>query len=82
MPFDKERHRKTLKILVRDGIIKVQNLLGRIFFMVSNYCGKDEGGEVLAMLKVCFEGEAVAEGDKLRLILPEGRSFTVTVSED
>ena len=39
-------------------------------------------GEVLAMLKVCFEGEAVAEGDKLRLILPEGRSFTVTVSED
>ena len=32
--------------------------------MVSNYCGKDEGklsleemrGEVLAMLKVCFEG--------------------------
>ena len=51
--------------------------------MVSNYCGKDEGklsleemrGEVLAMLKVCFEGEAVAEGDKLRLILPEGRSY-------
>ena len=79
-----------MKILVRDGIIKVQNLLGRIFFMVSNYCGKDEGklsleemrGEVLAMLKVCFEGEAVAEGGKLRLILPEGRSFTVTVSED
>ncbi|MFQ7078867.1 MAG: hypothetical protein ACLRSW_13515 [Christensenellaceae bacterium] len=47
--------------------------------MVSNYCGKDEGklsleemrGEVLAMLK-CALKEAVAEGDKLRLILPQG----------
>lgn len=46
--------------------------------MLLNYCGKEENKvsleqmreEVLAMLKVCFEGEAAEEGERIRLILP------------
>lgn len=51
--------------------------------MLLNYCSKEENKvsleqmreEVLAMLKVCFEGEAAEEGERIRLILPDGKPF-------
>ena len=57
--------------------------------MLLNYCGKEENKvsleqmreEVLAMLKVCFEGEAAEEGERIRLILPDGKAFSVYGSE-
>lgn len=58
--------------------------------MLLNYCGKEENKvsleqmreEVLAMLKVCFEGEAAEEGERICLILPDGKAFSVYVSEN
>ena len=58
--------------------------------MLLNYCDKEENKvsleqmreEVLAMLKVCFVGEAAEEGEKIRLILPDGKAFSVYVSEN
>lgn len=59
--------------------------------MLLNYCGKEENKvsleqmreEVLAMLKVCFEGEAAEEGERIRLIPAwTGKAFSVYVSEN
>lgn len=58
--------------------------------MLLNRCGKKEDkvsleqiqDEVLAMLRVCFEGEAERNGDRFRVILPDGSAFAVYVRED
>ena len=57
--------------------------------MMSELCVKTEErvtaeqmrGEVAAMLKVCFEGSVGEVGDVLRLVLPEGQSFDISVRE-
>ncbi len=58
--------------------------------MLLNYCAKTKEkitlnqirDEVLAMLKVCFEGETEEAGDKLKLVLPDGSAFAVYVCEE
>ncbi len=37
--------------------------------------------EMLAMIRVCFEGEAVIYDGEVRMTLPGGESFTVSVAE-
>ena len=36
--------------------------------------------ELLAMIRVCFEGEASLQGDSVKMALPSGETFSVTVS--
>ena len=38
-------------------------------------------GELLAMLQVCFEGEASLQGEELTLKLPSGEAFSLAVSK-
>ncbi len=35
--------------------------------------------EILAMIQVCFEGEASLENGKVRLVLPDGEAFCIQV---
>ena len=37
--------------------------------------------ELLAMVQVCFEGEAIVYQGAIRMTLPGGESFTVTVED-
>ncbi len=37
--------------------------------------------ELLVMLDICFEGEAILYDGALRMTLPNGQSFTVAVEE-
>ena len=36
--------------------------------------------ELLAMIRVCFEGEASVQGDGVKMALPSGEAFVLTIS--
>ena len=36
--------------------------------------------ELLAMIRVCFEGEASLQGDGVKMALPSGEAFVLTIS--
>ncbi len=37
--------------------------------------------ELLLMLDICFEGQAIVYNEAVRMTLPSGESFTLTVDE-
>lgn len=57
--------------------------------MSMNHCEQTRGtvsveemqNEVAAMLRVCFEGSVEENGDKLRIVLPDGSAFDVFVRQ-
>lgn len=57
--------------------------------MLMNHCEQTRGtvsveemqNEVAAMLRVCFEGSVEENGDKLRIVLPDGSAFDVFVRQ-
>lgn len=57
--------------------------------MISNYLSSTSEketelmrDEIKAMLRVCFEGEVEQHGDKIRLILPDGKAYALYVCKD